>query len=248
VRSDFVQNGGSHTVRDSLLLQDFVRYDLRAGTLSAPNIEVGPGAELLVEGGVISNSGVFTIRGGAVRAAGRSLQLGQLKVIGDPVLVCVGTQPTTSTLDVGFASGSGATVLRFRDSRDVPWSGSPLAILYWSPSTNGFGPDHIFVGTNSQGLTASQLSQVTFANPIGWPAGNYPARMLPTGEIVPGVPPPLGFTRTSNSLILSWVGDYQLVTATNLNGPYVLVPGTSSPFTNTLAEPQRYFRLRLAPP
>jgi hypothetical protein len=72
--------------------------------------------------------------------------------------------------------------------------------------------------------------------------------MLPTGEIVPGVPPPLGFTRTSNSLILSWVGDYQLVTATNLNGPYVLVPGTSSPFTNTLAEPQRYFRLRLAPP
>lgn len=248
VRSDFTQSGGSHTVKNRLLLQDFVRYQLLTGTLAARNIEIGPGAELLVQGGVISNLGVFTIRGGAVRAAGQTLQLGQLQVIGDPVLVCVGTQPTTSTLDVGVGSGTGATVLRFRDSRDVPWSGSALSILYWSPSTNGFGPDHIFVGTNAQGLTAFQLRQLTFVNPIGWPAGNYPARILPTGEIVPAVPPPLGFTRSSNSLILSWSGDYELVTATNVTGPYVPVPGAASPLTNTFTDPQRYFRLRLTFP
>ena len=248
VRSDFTQSGGSHTVKNRLLLQDFVRYKLLAGTLSAPNIEVGPGAELLIQGGSVSNSGVFTIRGGAVRAAGQTQQLGQLQVIGDPVLVCVGTQPTTSTLDVGVGSGTGATALRFRDSRDVPWSGSALSILYWSPTTNGFGPDHIFVGTNSQGLTASQLSQLTFVNPIGWPAGNYPARIQPTGEIVPGVLPPLGFTRSPEGLILSWSGDYELVTATNVMGPYLPILGASSPFTNTLTDPQRYFRLRLTFP
>ena len=104
------------------------------------------------------------------------------------------------------------------------------------------------MGTNAQGLTTSQLSQLVFVNPFGWPPGNYPARMLPTGEIVPGVPPSLGFTRTSNSLILSWAGDYELVTATNVMGPYVLIPGASSPLTITFTDPQRYFRLRLPSP
>ena len=242
VSSDFVQTGGSHAVQNRLLLQDLVHYRLSAGTLSAPNIEIGPGAELSLQSGVISNPGIIILRGGAIRAGGQTQQLGQLQVIGVPVSICVGSQPTGSTVDVGLAGG--ATVLRFQDSRDVPWSGLALTILNWSPSTNGFGPDHIFVGTNSQGLTASQLSQVSFVNPVGWPPGSYPARILPTGEIVPVVPPLLGSTKGPNCLILSWDGPYELVTATNLTGPYSLVPGASSPLTNTFTDPRRYFRLR----
>ena len=244
VMSDFIQNGGSHTVQNRLLLQDFVRYELRAGTLTARNFDIGPGSELRLQGGAISNTGLFTIRGGGVRASGQTQQLGQLQVVGEAVSVCNSSQPAASTLDVGFSSGTGATLVRFQDSRDVDWSGAPLSILNWSPSTNGFGPDHIIVGANAQGLTTSQLSKLVFVNPFGWPSGDYPARMLPTGEIVPGVPPPLGFTRTSNSLTLSWSGDYELVTATNLTGPYIPVAGASSPLTHTFTDPQRYFRLR----
>jgi hypothetical protein len=231
-----------------LLLQDFVRYELRAGTLTARNFDIGPGSELRLQGGVISNTGLFIMRGGAIRASGQTQQLGQLQVVGEAVSVCNSSQPAGSTLDMGVSSATGATLVRFRDSRDVPWSGAPLSILNWSPSTNGFGPDHMFVGTNAQGVTASQLSQLVFVNPFGWPLGTYPARMLPTGEIVPGVPPALGFTRTSNSLILSWPGDFELVTATNVTGPYVPIPGASSPLTIAFTDPQRYFRLRLPSP
>jgi hypothetical protein len=248
VMSDFLQNGGSHTVQNRLLLQEFVRYELRAGTLTARNFDIGPSSELRLQGGMISNGGLFTIRGGTVRASGQSQRFGQLQVIGEAVSICNSSQPAGSTLDVGFSSGTGATLVRFRDSRDIPWSGAPLSILNWSPSVNGFGPDHIFVGTNAQGLTASQLSHLVFVNPFGWPPGNYPARMLPTGEIVPGGPPSLGFTWTSNSLILSWAGDCELVTATNVTGPYVPMPGASSPLTNIFTDPERYFRLRSPSP
>jgi hypothetical protein len=244
VMSLFAQNGGAYTVQDRLMLQDFARYELRGGTLNASNFDVGPGAELRVMGGVISNSGLFTIRGGAVSASGQTQQLGRLQVIGVPAVICESLQPTNSTLDVGVVTGNGPTVLRFRDSRDVHWSGSALSILHWSPTTNGFGPDHIFVGTNSQGLTASQVNQLSFLDPFGWPLGKYPARVLTTGEIVPGIPPPVAFTNTSAELILSWAGDYyQLVSATNVLGPYLAVPGASSPFTNAFTDPQRFFRL-----
>jgi hypothetical protein len=157
-------------------------------------------------------------------------------------------QPTNSILDVGVQGTNGATVLSFRDSRDVPWSGSALSILNWSPVASGFGPDHVFVGTNSQGLTASQLNQIAFVNPIGWPPGSYPARILATGEIIPGVPPSLAFSSSSDQLVLTWISDYQLVTATNLLGPYAPVPGASSPFTNAFIGPQRFFRLSLPAP
>lgn len=248
VRSDFIQNGGNHIVQNRLLLDDFVSYQLRAGTLTAANIEIGPGAELLLQDGVVSNAGLFTIRSGAVRAGGQSQQLGQLQVLGVPVYTCIGSQANSATLDVGLVSGNGAATLHFLDSRDVPWSGSALSILNWSPSTNGFGPDLISVGTNAEGLTSSQLGQLTFINPVGWPPGNYPARMLPTGEIAPAVPPPLSFTRSSDGLVMSWGGDYELVTATNVAGPYSPATGLSSLLTNRFLDSQRFFKLRVPAP
>jgi hypothetical protein len=218
--------------------------------LTAANIEIGPGGVLSLQGGVISNSGIFTIRGGAFRLSGQTQELGPLQVLGVPASVCDDYYQAPGSLSLGspWGQSSEATVLRFRDSREVAWSGLALSIRYWRPSTNGFSGDHIFVGANAEGLTATQLSQLVFVDPRGWPQGSYPARMLPTGELVPGVPPPLGFVRTSDSVVLSWNGDYQLITATNVTGPYVPVTGASSPLTNTFTEPQRYFQLRLPVP
>jgi hypothetical protein len=100
---------------------------------------------------------------------------------------------------------------------------------------------HIFFGTNAQGLTAAQLAQVVFvASGV-----EYSAALLPTGELVPAVPSPLEFSRRGDALVLSWPGAYELVTATNVQGPYVTVPGAVSPMTNRFTDPQRYFRLRL---
>jgi hypothetical protein len=82
----------------------------------------------------------------------------------------------------------------------------------------------VFGGTSSQGLTAAQVGQVTFVDPVGWPAGNYPAQILSTGELIPAVPPPRALMRNPDALILSWTGDYQLLSATNVGGPYVPIP------------------------
>ena len=45
--------------------------------------------------------------------------------------------------------------------------------------------------------------------------------------------------------ILSWTGSSTLQSATNVAGPYLDVPGATSPYTNdTGAQPQQFFRLR----
>jgi hypothetical protein len=106
----------------------------------------------------------------------------------------------------------------------------------------------VFGGTSSQGLTAAQVGQVTFVDPVGWPAGNYPAQILSTGELIPAVPPPRALMRNPDALILSWTGDYQLLSATNVGGPYVPIPGATNPFTNPFVGPQRFFRLGLPTP
>jgi hypothetical protein len=116
-----------------------------------------------------------------------------------------------------------------------------LFIQNWN-ATNG--PDHIYVGNNAEGLTASQLSLVTFSNPSGLPPGNYPAMILPTGELVPfSGEPTLDFTTQPGKLVLSWSGSYQLYTSTNVNGPYISVHTESDHYTNTFLDPQRFFRL-----
>jgi hypothetical protein len=243
VMSKFIQNAGSHTVQNRLQMQDFVIYELRDGTLTASNFDLGPGGTLRVTGGALSNSGLFTIRGGKlVAGGGQTHQLGQLEVVGVQASICSSIQPVVSSLDMGLGGGTSPSVLRFRDSRDIAWSG-PFLILNWSPSTNGFGLDHIFVGTDAQGLTPAQLSLVAFVDPTGWPRGNYAARILGTGEIIPLMPPPLGAMTVANKLILFWEGDYALLSATNVTGPYKPVTGASSPITNIFFDPQRYFRL-----
>jgi hypothetical protein len=78
-------------------------------------------------------------------------------------------------------------VLRFADSSSLTWSNSGiLSILNWSGSLTGGGSNQIFFGTNSSGLTPQQLGRVQFQAPAGLAWGYYLAKMLPTGEIVPG--------------------------------------------------------------
>jgi hypothetical protein len=56
--------------------------------------------------------------------------------------------------------------------------------------------------------------------------------------------PSLSCVRVNNRMVLSWNGNYQLVSSANVAGPYSAVIGASSPYTNSLDQPQRFFGLR----
>jgi hypothetical protein len=230
--SSFTQQGGTHIVENVLNVSSEAVYNLRGGALVASNILVSSSAELNCENGSISNSGTFTLYGGRLRAGPANYDLGRLNIF------LAGSALTTL---------QGGGFLRFRDSSDVPWSGN-LQIHGWRPKEIAGGSHQIFFGTNSHGLSANQLSRIYFVNPTGWSPGSYPARILETGEVVPAVPPNLAMVRDSAGLILSWPGEYDLLTATNVLGPYFKLPSALSPMTNPFTGPEQYFRLSLPSP
>lgn len=68
------------------------------------------------------------------------------------------------------------------------------------------------------------------------------------GMTVPQNPPPppqyLGIERNDNNLVLSWTNSaLRLQSANLITGPFNIVPGASSPFTNTVGAGQQFFRL-----
>jgi hypothetical protein len=60
------------------------------------------------------------------------------------------------------------------------------------------------------------------------------------------VGPAIGVTRSGTDLILSWswLGGGTLQASTNVVGPYVDIPGSSSPFHVVPAGAQNYYRVR----
>jgi len=236
----FDQQSGSY-IAGSLSLSNFAQYNFQAGTLAAQDIKVDATSQLFCQNGSISNWGTFTLEGGSFVPGNQSHILGQLQLWAAYGYGCVNTNVVSLDL-----SGPSGTVLQFRDSSAATWSGPGLQLLGWRPWSASSGSHHIFFGANARGLTAAQLSKVTFVNPSGWPAGNYPARILATGEVIPDAPgPTLSMTSSPNGLVLSWTGNYQLLVATNVLGPYAPIRGAVSPVTNPFSAPQQYFRLSI---
>jgi hypothetical protein len=238
--SSYYHQGGTTTVPGTFSLGKSASFTIQLGTFSAPNISVGVGAAQLQEpyrpifamqgNGTIVNSN-FTVSGGNLSARFEH-QLGKL-VVG------------AGASGLGFEA-SGA-VLRFLDSHTSAWSGS-LAILSWAGSTNGGGANQLFFGNSAQGLTSAQLSRMYFSNPAGLPSGNYSARILATGEVVPSIRPSIAFMRSAKQLVLSWPGSYQLYSSTNVAGFFTVEANATSPYTNSFNEPQKFFQLRSAGP
>jgi hypothetical protein len=133
------------------------------------------------------------------------------------------------------------------DIRGLASVGSAL-VAVGNYSTAG----RLHVSTDGQTWPGPSTEFARPLNAIAYGSGSFVAvgdgGLIIQSEIVPSVPPQLSFTRTSSSVILSWNGDYQLVTATNPLGRSISVPGVSSPLTNTVTDPQRYFQLRLPVP
>ena len=221
-RGSFTQTGGAHTVRNKLLLDAIYggnasfQYSLSAGTLNAANIEVGPNATLGFSGGAVFNTNLFTLRGnGQVNAGGMTnAQLGQLQL----------TNASSATLSLDNWPNWPRwvpTVLRFQDSHALSWSGS-FQILSWHPAYH-----RVFIGTNSQALTSAQLNAITFVSPIAWPSGNYPATLLPSGELVPAG------AQQADSYTYMTTNGAAIITGYTGTQPSITIPGTIGGFPVT---------------
>jgi hypothetical protein len=212
----------------------FALYDFAGGRLTATNIEILGNFSIGSAGGQmrrITNPGFFRLgAGGTVTTATIDERLGRFILA------------SSSAIDMS----GGASKLAFADSSAQTWAaGAILSVLNWSGSTNGGGFDQLFFGTNASGLTLTQLGQIRFVNPAGFPPGstNF-ARILSTGEVVPSVQPVLVSTKQGALTMLEWPETFKLLFSTNVLGPYSAVPGAVSPYLmDTKSSPQGFFRL-----
>lgn len=161
---------------------------------------------------------VFSQYGCATSAVAR------VTLIGPPI---IGQQPQSQSVVAGEAVALQAQII-----------GSEPILYQWRFNStnidlatnlvftiNGFaytdaGP-YVIVASNTLGSTTSQVATLEFI-------------------------PLLRASLAEKEVLLSWEGDFTLQSATNVIGPYVDLPPTTSPFTNPLTGPgeQRFFRLR----
>ncbi len=164
-----------------------------AGVAAVPNggLLVNTGGVLLLGGAhQIGDAVPMTLSGGTFQTAGFSEQLGTLKLT------------SGSTIDLA----AGSSVLTFAASSGVAWTaGTLLTITHWNGSIAGGGTERVLFDSSSSGLSVAQVSQIRFANPPGFPAGTYAARILATGEVVPLTASPSITSQPQNRVAL--VGD-----------------------------------------
>jgi hypothetical protein len=221
------QYGGALVVSNTL---SYGAYLFMGGTLTASNINVGGTWVIGDSSGTrrITNSGTCSV--GTLQISNAVELLGRFSLVASNV-----------TIDL---AGS-ASRLSFANSSGQSWAGgATLTVANWNGNPAGGGAEQLKFGTSQSGLTSVQVSQIQFVNPVGMPAGIYGALILATGEIVPRPRPALSMTRSSNGMVISWSGGYQLWSSTNLAGPYTVISGATSPYTNSFSGPRRFFYLR----
>ncbi len=231
------QTGGTLVVSNTLTVAGFIApgpkiystYQFTNGTLVASNINIGGNWIIGDSAGTnrITNAGTCTLSNSL--AIGNAVeQLGRF-ILGD-----------TATINL---AGS-ASRLSFANSSGQSWtSGAMLVVLDWNGNQSGGGAEQLKFGVDQSGLTAAQLNQIRFRISTNL----YSAKILNTGEVVPDqqVAPSLKFAQQGNQLILNWLPGYKLQTATDPAGPYqdVFMPFTTSPYTNSINQPEQFFRI-----
>jgi hypothetical protein len=233
-RQSMEHGSGTHVISNllSLVGDKFypATYVLNGGDLIARDIYLSQGGVRHL-GGSITHSGVLTLAGGIWEENTTQQQLG-------PLQLSVSAETNSSIRLPGTAG-----ILRFAASSSLIWSNDALLIIEnWNGLLQGGGSEQILFGTSATGLTPPQLSQVRFRDPANCAPGLYPASLLGTGEVVPG--PFLDSRPVGNQLVLRWNDGFVLQSATNVSGPYEDLTQANSPYTNSLTEARRFFRLR----
>ena len=261
------QYGGTNQLTGGGLTISNTAYHLWNGRLETTYSGVGVQAWISQDhgvhkiNGVLSVTGDYELWGGTVDASGFYLRgiltardyydAGSFRVSG---LTDLGGTIYARMTNINLSAVRLSTnaVIDFQDNLNgigavtcanssmIAWTpGQTLVISNWHGGTN-----HISFGTGPSGLTPIQVGQVWFVNPVGMPAGSYPAQILSNGELVPVSRPTLQMAWSGSALVLTWPDNYRLLSATNLTGPYTAVANASSPWTNPFAKPKEFFMLQ----
>lgn len=186
--------------------------------------KAGAGAGTLVFSGNNTYSGYTKISTGTLRitAAERINDASALILDGGDFTsgLTTGFSETMGELNLNANStihlGTGNHTLSFSESSSVAWAGTSLTIYGWTGTAGATGTaGKIFVGTSATGLTAAQLSKITFDGFVGT------AMQLATGEIVP-------FASGATASVLSGTASICVGASTDLS---VAITGGTSPYT-----------------
>jgi hypothetical protein len=141
--------------------------------------------------------------------------------------------------------------------RPPAFSGTTSGNILSAPNVGQVSNAAVDTGTKSfrvqfqwNGLTTTKWLRLTTSG-AGNPQVNlddpisFRLLLLPVGSTpVAPAPPSLSISQVGPSTVLNWTGAHNLQAASVITGPYTNVPSvTIAPYTNTFAEPQKFFRL-----
>jgi hypothetical protein len=176
-----------------------------------------------------TNSLVITRTWLATDACGNTATCQQtITVLPQVILVApaITVQPQGQPVTAGNSAGLSVTAV-----------GSPTLTYQWRCN-----------GANLAGATGSTLSvnNAQFTNAgVYMVVVNNGAGSVSSAPAVVDVMPRLISQFSGSTLTMTWSAPFVLQWSTSVLGPYTDVPGATSPYSyNTLANPQRYFRLR----
>jgi len=185
------------------------QFVLSGGTLDSLGIYVGPNSTFTQNGGQNYMNDYLTITGGTYEETSGYAIMDGLNLHGT-LLLDANPFPipfsftNNGTVDFAGYLGVGMTnnwlgQVQLSSNATVAFIGTPAQVNFaassgesWLPGVlmvvsnwNNSGSTHLFFGTDASGLSASQLSQIQFYNPVGLAPGVYTAKILSTGEVVP---------------------------------------------------------------
>lgn len=162
---------------------------------------------------------------------------------------------TNATQDFRFGIGNGinADNLSGQLTNDLVLNTSYLVVTRFDPAT---GLATIWLNPASEtspSVTATDVGTVDRPNPIDVVAyafrqnsgeGKLNVDTLRVGLSFADVMPRLNIRGINNEAVFTWAGPHTLQAAPAVTGLYTNVPGATSPYTNSLADAEKYFRLK----
>jgi autotransporter-associated beta strand protein len=178
---------GQSLVHDAAIATDGGLTKSGLGTLTLTGDHPYNGLTRVTEGSLLATGSLSGTT--AVSVSGGSLVLGASNRINDAATIMLGPGAALNTGgfseilgaltlsgDATIALGDGASILRLANSASSAWGPGTLTIAGWSGSLLGQGQDEVFFGVDANGLTASQISQIRFLDPLGLDPGLYGAK------------------------------------------------------------------------